>query len=515
MWFRIVVPRTGRRCWLLAVAVSLAYGALLVFLRGAPSLQSDAGIFLSVAARLLHGDRLYADVFDNKDPLFFYVHAAALKVGGWRAPFLMDVLWLAVSAISIARLLRAVGMAKATAVISFIVYPVLLTGTWYDSGYSMLAALALAPLIGWLWAIGRWRSAGATLCVALLFKISLVLVLVAAPLVLLALRRPGGSVREPLVKSGSAFGAALIVAAIFLAARGELMSYLSMLRENVSYANDVFVNAGQEGGLEGHVHAAAGNTPHFWLVVVLFALSGLLACWKLAKVRRGGASATPETLLAGLFLVVSGAVAMTLALTAVWNHHMQMLAYPGTLLVAFLVGSVSAAQWTPISRLVAACACSAVGIILLGGTGNQHGPASPLSRWWSEPHSYTAQALESARTNQGASGAVSYAHLGGNDEDGHAAFLDDSFELACPRFHQYSFTPDLDAVLRCIEDQGPELVVVTPSFSHRIEAPLRWNEWVARGQALLEYEYTLAYELDRPTELDRPAGSIEVWLRRS
>ena len=68
MWFRIVVPRTGRRYWLLAVAVSLAYGALLVFLRGAPSLQSDAGIFLSVAARLLHGDRLYADVFDNKDP---------------------------------------------------------------------------------------------------------------------------------------------------------------------------------------------------------------------------------------------------------------------------------------------------------------------------------------------------------------------------------------------------------------------------------------------------------------
>lgn len=120
MWFRIVVPRTERRYWLLAVAVSLAYGALLVFLRGAPSLESDAGIFLSVAARLLHGDRLYADVFDNKDPLFFYAHVATLKVGGWRAPFLLDVLWLAVSAISIARLLRAVGMAKPTAVISFI-----------------------------------------------------------------------------------------------------------------------------------------------------------------------------------------------------------------------------------------------------------------------------------------------------------------------------------------------------------------------------------------------------------
>jgi hypothetical protein len=53
--FRIAVPRTRRRFWFSAVAVSLAYGALLVFLRGAPRIGGDAGIFLSVAARLLHG----------------------------------------------------------------------------------------------------------------------------------------------------------------------------------------------------------------------------------------------------------------------------------------------------------------------------------------------------------------------------------------------------------------------------------------------------------------------------
>jgi hypothetical protein len=445
IWFRIVVPRTGRRYWLLAVAVSVAYGALIVFLRGAPRIGGDAGIFLSVAARMLHGDRLYADVFDNKDPLFFYADAAALAVGGWRAPFLLDVFWVAVSAISIAGLLRAVGMAKPTAVISFIAYPVLLTGTWYLTGHSMLAALALAPLIGWLWATGRWSSAGATVCVALLFKISLVLVLVAAPLALLVLRRPGGSVREQLVKSASAFGAALSVAAVFLAARGELMPYLSTLRKNVSYANDVLVYTGREGGVEGHVRTAAGATPHFWLVVVLFAFAGLLACWKLAKLRGRGASATPETVLAGLFLVVSGAVTVTLALTAAQDHHMQMLAYPGTLLVAFLVGCASAAEWAPVPRLVAACACFAVGIVLLGGRVNPGADtARPLSRWWWEPYSYTAEALESARTDQlTASGTVSYAHLGANDEDGHAAFLDESFELVCPMFHQYVFTPDL------------------------------------------------------------------------
>ena len=47
------------------------------------STDSDAGIFPSVAARLLDGDGLYADVWDNKDPLF-YTFAAALAGGDWR-----------------------------------------------------------------------------------------------------------------------------------------------------------------------------------------------------------------------------------------------------------------------------------------------------------------------------------------------------------------------------------------------------------------------------------------------
>ena len=59
-------------------AASGGYAALLVVVRGRPSLESDAGIFLSVAGRLLDGDRLYVDVLDNKDPLFYYSHAAAL-----------------------------------------------------------------------------------------------------------------------------------------------------------------------------------------------------------------------------------------------------------------------------------------------------------------------------------------------------------------------------------------------------------------------------------------------------
>ena len=33
----------------------------------------DRGIFVSIAERLLAGDKLYVDVWENKDPIFYYM----------------------------------------------------------------------------------------------------------------------------------------------------------------------------------------------------------------------------------------------------------------------------------------------------------------------------------------------------------------------------------------------------------------------------------------------------------
>ena len=79
-------------------------GSRSSLLRGRdPVVASDQGVFLSVAARMLDGDQLYAEVFDNKDPLFFYTYAGALWVGGWRGPFLLDAVWLGLAGVSRSR----------------------------------------------------------------------------------------------------------------------------------------------------------------------------------------------------------------------------------------------------------------------------------------------------------------------------------------------------------------------------------------------------------------------------
>ena len=129
----------SRRSWIAALAAAGLFGGALVLVVGQPAIGSDQGVFLSVAARLLDGDALYAEVVDNKDPLFFVSYAGALWVGGWRGPSLLDGLWFGLAAIGFAAMLRALGAPRAAVVAGFFVYPLALAGGWYFTGLSMSA----------------------------------------------------------------------------------------------------------------------------------------------------------------------------------------------------------------------------------------------------------------------------------------------------------------------------------------------------------------------------------------
>jgi hypothetical protein len=100
-------PATPRRVgsrWAGVIVAPVLYCATLVFLRGRPYVRSDGGIFVSGAASLVRGDRLYSGVWDNKSPFFYYAQALAFAVSGWRGPFLLDVVWISVAAFSMRQL---------------------------------------------------------------------------------------------------------------------------------------------------------------------------------------------------------------------------------------------------------------------------------------------------------------------------------------------------------------------------------------------------------------------------
>lgn len=479
---------------------------MLVLLRGRPSLDLDAGVFLSVAGRLLHGDHLYSGVWDNKDPLFFYVDAAALWAGGWKGPFLLDIVWVALAAAATVLLLRRLGCSAVAQATGFLAYPLLLTGQWYYAGYSMLAALAAAPVAGWLWARGNGALSGVVVGLAVLFKVNLALVLVAVPVALFLLCIP-----ERRASAAGRFlaglGGTLAVAAGVLAARGELGPYLRMLRDNVSYANDVLVANGRPGGIHGHLRVAENATHHARIVAAVFLLVAAVAVWQLTREKSSRAGLHR---LAVTFLVVGSATALTLALTTAWNHHVQMLAFPGSLLVVIAVSGLGRVLPGPAPRLAVQIAAGLVGVWLLGGF-QPAGSAGSISTWFHGAHSKTAAALEQVRGERVARAVdVSYVHLGQNDEEGHAAFIGKGWALSCAHFHEYPWTPasTLDSILRCVETSRPRLLLITSSLSDREGAPAAWHRFVVSARAFAQRGYTRVYFL-RHTH-----GTVAVWMRR-
>lgn len=486
------------------VAAGLAYGAMLVFLRATPSTDADSGIFLSVIGRLLAGDRLYSDVFDNKDPLFFYTGALAVKAIGWQGLAALDGLWLAVGALGTAAFLRAAGATRLVAATGFVVYPLLLTGAWYRPGYSMLAALALIPVIGWLWLRERWVWAGVVLGLVLGFKANLALVALAAPLVALFMAPPAERVREVLLRFTTGVIATVGTLAAILAVRGELGPYLTMQRGNVTYANHVLEYQGRRGGVLGHLQLVVDETPHTPRLLALFVLGGALAVWVLLRRRER------HGLLAALFLATSAATLVTFALTAAWVHHMQLIAYPATLLLAVVVAFLMDIPGRALLRAAAAASVVVASLWALSTWDDSGAVTGPRSLWWSAGSSASADVLEDAAARRHPPpGAVTYARLGRDDDDAHGLFLDHRFNLTCPRFHQHLHTEDLEAVVDCLERRRPQLVLTGSGFAFDGTAPDRWNAFVQQGEALLEREYAVV--LRRNT----PRGRVTIWERTS
>jgi len=509
----IRLPTQPSPLWL--ISASGLYAALLILTRGFPTRSWDAGIFLSVGGRLVEGDSLYVDVLDNKDPFFYYSYAGALLIGDWRAPFLLDVVWLSVAAASTFLLLRTLGASRLTAAVGFVAYPFLLTsGLWYYAGHSMLAALAFVPLIGWLWVRGRFALAGALLCVGLLFKSNLALLLAGAPLTFLLLCVPPGTPYSKVIRAAAGFGSVLAITVGTLGVRGELTGYVDTVIANIGYSGDVLGATGRQTGILGHIAAVAelsGGGRRFAVAIVVFLLAGLLAIWALGQGRadNGRSRGYPATFtLAALFLSATVTTAVTLAFTGAWDHHLQMVAYPGVGLFAFLVAMIRELP-DGVPKAVAACATVGLAVGALAGTDSKRAGDASISAWLETGRSRTASLLERAaadrlpRLNE-----ITFAHLGSNDEDAVAAFLDGEFELVCPMLAQYYFSHNLSDVLRCVRVEKPCLLLVTPSFRQSPHAPAEWNRFIARGSRLLGrgYKRTLKHKTG--------TGEIEVFILR-
>lgn len=484
--------------------LAFVLGFVLVVLRGDPFVASDQGVFLSVAARLLDGDALYAEVFDNKDPLFFYGYAAALWAGGWRGPFLLDGVWLGVAAVSMALFIRQLRAPRAVVLGSFVVYPLALTAGWYLIGLSMLGALAVAPLVPWLWLRGWCVASGAVLVGAMLMKLNVAPVLAAPLPALVAVGLPDMPRRRAISRGALGVLGATLGAAAFLAARGELRGYLETFAYNVHYSSARTQADGPVGRMLEHLRIASDffYLPGRWQLaaaILVLAVFGLAAAY--VFVTRASRS---ECALAAAALVVLVGGLVVVALTAYWYEHLQLLAYPATLMTAALIWRTDASLG---GRWGALAASAAAVFALWSSLKVQYG--TDVSNLWTSPAvSPGGIALERARARYVPDErSIGYMVLGSNSEGGHAAFVDDAFDLRCRFFHLYVFSlpEQYDETMRCAEREHPTFVLVTLGFFERYGDYPAWNAFRADARRFLEREYEL---------VEREYPGVQVWRLR-
>jgi hypothetical protein len=226
----------------------------------------------------------------------------------------------------------------------------------------------------------------------------------------------------------------------------------------------------------------------------------VLAIWTLVRGRTG----TPAA-LSGLYLAAAVTTGVTLAATAVWVHHAQAVAYTGLLLIALATSLLESRIADRRLRTAAAGVVAVAVVAAFGGFTTPAGIKEGVS-WRSPGRSETADALEAARSVVHAQHeSVSYAVLGRNTDQGHAAFLRGSWHLACPRFHQYPFSQRLDATAACIRMKRPLLVLVDSPLSPDAGNP-DWTAFVRQTRRVLRDEYVRL-----------PATSVsgaEIWRRR-
>jgi hypothetical protein len=299
--------------------------------------------------------------------------------------------------------------------------------------------------------------------------------------------------------------AALAVGAILLAIDAGFIAYLESIQYNAHYANGLLASQDWLGRLREHFNVvleyfrAAGRWQYRTALLVTAAFAGVVALAWTRYLR-------PVRLLASTTTATLALTLVTLAFTAYWFHHLQMLAYPATLMGATFVAALAARFG---SRAAAVGAALCIAFAFWSSAKNEDGiHISPA--WSATPISVGADLMNDARRRYyPASEHVSYMVFGGNSENAHAAFLDDGFDLSCRWFHLYPVSLDsqFEETLDCAQREKPELVLITLGFfDERAELDKRWGAFVDAAREFLDEGYVKVAE---------GYPGFEVWKRRT
>lgn len=453
----------------------VATWVLLIF-RMNPAPLGDYGMFVTVAERLRAGDRLYADVYENKDPFLHYTLAlsrSATPLGGW----ILEVLWIAAASVSVFVISRQLQISfRVSSTVAFVATPFVLTGYAYFPGSSHVPGIALVLTVA-AFVLKERLGWAAFISVVLIFFKLVMFPLAAYCLLLGLLLNP---VARAWTRAGVAAIGAVLVSVGLLAARRELYPYLRTLQDNVVYSSSTSTDLSLipatisrlERVFDWHVLIILTTTVVLLTMALIFSprLKSKLSDRKGAYVFRASVGC--------LFIAIG-----VLGLTGLWIHHAQML-LPSALLALLLFLARGPQQMRNSSAL--AIVTPVFLAVPLAGLPHPYQFIQPLEYTRAVIGDHYRQSIEA--TVILSSGAPStFARLGGGDDGGFARGLGD-WHLQCRFFGQTSLTPPrlLDELLECLPTA--QVILVASDFPRRGLSG-SWGEFVDEAWLILDSHF--------------------------
>jgi len=315
--------------WVIVLAVSVPQAQSI-----GPQPNGDYGFFTAVAERLVAGDRLYVDIWDNKDPFVFYSIAVARSAGIWGA-WALELLWVltaALAAWAISGWAQLTGHLRA--LVAWVAIPLILVGLPYFMGSTHLPGIALT-LAGYAAALrSRFVLAGLLVAAVAFFKLIMIPLAVAliVVVIVLAASTPTMTKRRAITRFTLAAVAGSLATFVLMAARGELVPYLNAQVANVLYSQVPIVPQPDPSPLRTIIqHLVVLANPH---VVAIGLASLLLLAWSWWATIKSPPERDHQDLVlwwsALTALVMSG---LTIVAVAKWLHHALILAVPSALIV--------------------------------------------------------------------------------------------------------------------------------------------------------------------------------------
>ena len=278
----------NRLAWIPAFLFVLAFAPTVFSVPMAKGI--DASMFYSIFHQLSQGRRLYADIFDMKDPLYFYGYGIAYVILGLRGPMIWETVLSVALLVLMDRIMAHLGLtliARLTTLMLFVF--LFFTPDVYMPIHTYHQAIVFYLAAVWAGLAGRPLIAGALIGLVFFSKMPMVYVLPACGWLAVCggpIPRIKNMIMRLALSAMGFFGVVGLVLAV-LVARGEFWGYLDSIGVNVYYSglypHHIFSPITFNKAVLLFGYGGVG----MWLVLIM--LDTILACYYCSGVLFGSA----------------------------------------------------------------------------------------------------------------------------------------------------------------------------------------------------------------------------------